>query len=131
MSDTPDNPVNSAADAAAPAGKAIPWMTLLIAGLAVCAVGGLGFGWQALSHQRELEKELVRRQDSSNTEAVEARTLARQAQELSRDTAAKVALLDARLAEVAMQRAQLEDLMQQLSRSRDENLIGDIEAAIH
>jgi len=34
------------------------------------------------------------------------------------------------LSEVALQRAQLEDLMQSLSRSRDENLVVDIESAI-
>ena len=47
-----------------------------------------------------------------------------------RDTAAKVALLDARLAEVALQRGQLEELIQSMSRSRGENVVGDIEAAI-
>ena len=56
--------------------------------------------------------------------------LARQAQEGMRDAAAKVALLEARVAEVAVQRSQLEDLIQSLSRSRDENLLVDIEAAI-
>ena len=44
--------------------------------------------------------------------------------------AAKVALLEARLAEVAVQRGQLEELLQSLTRSRDENMIVDIEAAI-
>jgi uroporphyrin-3 C-methyltransferase len=41
-----------------------------------------------------------------------------------------VALLDARLSEVALQRTQLEELMQSLSRSRDENLVVDIESAL-
>jgi uroporphyrin-3 C-methyltransferase len=52
------------------------------------------------------------------------------AQQLTRDIAAKVALLDARLAEVALQRGQLEELIQSMSRSRDENVIVDIEASI-
>ena len=47
-----------------------------------------------------------------------------------RDTAARLALLEARVAEVALQRSQLEELMQSLSRSRDENLVVDIEAAV-
>jgi uroporphyrin-3 C-methyltransferase len=46
------------------------------------------------------------------------------------EAAAKVALLEARVAEVAIQRTQLEDLIQSLSRSRDENLLVDIDAAI-
>ena len=58
------------------------------------------------------------------------RLLARQAQDATRDAAAKVALLEARLAEVALQRGQLEELVQSLSRSRDENLVVDIEAAM-
>jgi uroporphyrin-3 C-methyltransferase len=37
---------------------------------------------------------------------------------------------EARLGEVALQRSQLEDLMQSLSRSRDENLVVDIESAM-
>ena len=51
-------------------------------------------------------------------------------QENARDTAAKVALLEARVAEVAVQRGQLEELIQSLSRSRDENVLVDIEAAM-
>jgi uroporphyrin-3 C-methyltransferase len=37
---------------------------------------------------------------------------------------------DAKLAEVALQRTQLEELMQSLSRSRDENLVVDIDSAV-
>jgi uroporphyrin-3 C-methyltransferase len=61
---------------------------------------------------------------------LEAKTWAKQAQETVQDSAARVALLEARLAEVALQRTQLEDLMQSLSRSRDENLLVDIESAL-
>src|SRR6185295_4673820 len=56
--------------------------------------------------------------------------MARQAQEVARDSAAKVALLEAKLAEVAIQRSQLEDLIQSLSRSRDENVLVDIDAGL-
>ena len=63
-------------------------------------------------------------------QAVEARAIARQAQELARDTAARLAVSDIKLSEVALQRTQLEDLIQSLSRSRDENLVVDIESAV-
>ena len=56
--------------------------------------------------------------------------LAKQAQGGMADTAAKVALLEARVAEVGVQRTQLEDLIQSLSRSRDENLLVDVEAGL-
>ena len=56
--------------------------------------------------------------------------MARQAEELVRDTAARLSVAEARVSEVALQRSQLEELMQSLSRSRDENLVVDIESAI-
>ena len=48
----------------------------------------------------------------------------------AREAAAKMALLEARVAETSMQRTQLEDLIQSLARSRDENVLADVEAAI-
>ena len=48
----------------------------------------------------------------------------------ARETAARVAVFDARLSEISLQRTQLEDLMQSLARSRDENLVVDIESAV-
>jgi uroporphyrin-3 C-methyltransferase len=114
----------------APGPKSPPWLPALAAGLAVLSVAALGLAWQGQTRLKELEQELVRRQADSQSEASEARTLARQAQDLTRDTAAKVALLDARLAEVALQRGQLEELIQSMSRSRDENVIGDVEASL-
>lgn len=110
--------------------KPLPWMQLAAAGLCVLSLAALTLAWQGQVKLKELERELVRRQAGSQSEASEARTLAREAQDLSRDSAAKIALLDARLAEVALQRGQLEELIQSMSRSRDENVIGDIEASI-
>ena len=105
----------------------LPWLLALLgAAVLLCVV----LAWQSLSRQQSLEQELVRRQEASQAQATEARLAAKQSAELVRDTAAKVSLLDARLAEVALQRGQLEELIQSMSRSRDENVIGDIEAAI-
>ena len=101
------------------------WFALV----AACAITGW-MAWQASERVRTLEQELVRRQQSSQDNATEARVLARQAQELARDTAARAALIEARLSEVTVQRSQLDDLIQSLSRSRDENLVVDIDAAL-
>ncbi|MBO9686442.1 MAG: uroporphyrinogen-III C-methyltransferase [Mitsuaria chitosanitabida] len=98
--------------------------------IGLVALLGLGLAWQSQQRLKQVEQELVRRQDTSQSEANLAREQARIAQDLSRDTAAKVALLDARLAEVAVQREQLETLMQSVSRSRDENVVGDIEGSL-
>jgi len=83
--------------------------------------------WQKVGGMQE---QLARQSADAMTQSMEARTLARQAQETVRDTAARLALNETRVAEVALQRSQLEDLMQSLSRSRDENLVVDIEAAV-
>jgi len=103
------------------------WLTALLALLAVAA---LWLAWQTSQRMRSLEQELVRRQQESQTLATEARVLARQAQDVSRDAAAKVALMESRVAENTLQRSQLEELLQALTRSRDENMLADIEAAV-
>ncbi|MBC7734507.1 MAG: uroporphyrinogen-III C-methyltransferase [Bacteriovorax sp.] len=86
--------------------------------------------WRTDQRSAGLEQELVRRQQDSAGQSAEAHMLAKQAQQGAIETAAKVALLEARLAEVTVQRSQLDDLIQSLSRSRDENLLVDVEAAI-
>lgn len=127
-------PVVAAAEPAAPpppSASALPaWLPWLLALLGVAVLLCVVLVWQSLSRQQSLEQELVRRQEASQAQATEAQVAAKQSAELVRDTAAKVSLLDARLAEVALQRGQLEDLIQSMSRSRDENVVGDIEAAL-
>jgi len=98
--------------------------------LLLISLAALALAWQGYSRQQSLEELLVRRQEANQADASNAKANAKAAQDLARDTAAKVALLDARLAEVALQRAQLEELMQSMSRSRDENIVNDIEAAV-
>jgi uroporphyrin-3 C-methyltransferase len=106
------------------------WLLPALVLLAVLALAGIWLGWSNREQSRGLEREIVRRVQSSNEHADEARLLAKAAADGARDTAAKLALLDARLAEVALQRSQLEDLIQSLSRSRDENAVADIDSAI-
>ncbi|HOM13647.1 MAG TPA: uroporphyrinogen-III C-methyltransferase [Rubrivivax sp.] len=96
---------------------------------ALCAAAVMS-AWNTQQRVKGLEQQLVKRQEDSGAQAAEAQMLARQAQDSSRDAAAKVALLEARLAEVALQRTQLEELIQALSRSRDENLLAEVEATI-
>ncbi|MEY4748143.1 MAG: hypothetical protein RIQ60_357 [Pseudomonadota bacterium] len=106
------------------------WFLPALLLLALLSVAGVWLGWGNREQARGLEREIVRRVQSSTEHADEARLLAKQAADGARDTAAKLALLDARLAEVALQRSQLEDLIQSLSRSRDENAVADIDASI-
>ena len=109
-------------------GMALPrpvlFLLVLLSGLSLLVSSLL---WQRLS---AVQEQLARQSADSGMQAVEARTLARQAQDVARDTAARQAVMESRLSEVALQRTQLEELMQSLSRSRDENLVVDIESAI-
>lgn len=95
--------------------------------ISVLSLGASFMLWQKLSN---IQEQLARQSADAGTNAIEARALARQAQELARETAARQALTDTRLGEVALQRTQLEELIQGLSRSRDENLLADIESAL-
>lgn len=104
------------------------WVVLaLVALVAVLALVLSFMMWQKLSR---IQEQLARQSADTGQQALEAKTWAKQSQELVQDSAARVALMEARLAEVALQRTQLEELMQSLSRSRDENLLVDIEAAL-
>jgi len=96
---------------------AVSLLALLVSGLL----------WQKLS---TIQEQLARQSGDATAQSVEARATAKQAQDLARESAARVAVFDARLSEVSLQRTQLEELMQSLSRSRDENLVVDIESGI-
>jgi uroporphyrin-III C-methyltransferase len=98
--------------------------------LAVLSVASLSLVWSTQQRVKTLEQELVRRQQSSQDQSTEARLLARQAHDAAADVAAKLALVEARVAESALQRTQVEELIQSLSRSRDENVLADVEAAV-
>lgn len=98
--------------------------------LAAAATAALVLAWNTQQRVKTLEAELVKRQQDSGSQATEARTLARQAELTSREVAAKLALLEARVAETSIQRTQLEDLIQSLARSRDENVLADVDAAV-
>jgi uroporphyrin-III C-methyltransferase len=104
--------------------RGVVYLFLAVSALALAASFML---WQKLSN---IQEQLARQSADNGNTAVEARTLAKQAQELARETAARQALNDTRLSEVALQRSQIEELMQSLSRSRDENLVVDIESGL-
>ncbi len=105
-------------------------LSLAVLVVALLAIVAIVFAWRADQRVRGSERELVKRQQDSAVLTTEANLLARQAQEGARDAAAKVALLEARLNEVTVQRSQLEALVQSVARSRDENLVADSEATL-
>ena len=114
----------------APTQTPAPRSPLFLQVVAVVAITGAvtsAFLWQKLSN---IQEQLARQSAEAGGQASQARDTAKQAQELALETAAKLAVTEARLGEVSLQRTQLEELMQSLSRSRDENLVVDIESAV-
>jgi uroporphyrin-3 C-methyltransferase len=129
-----DNPIPNSNTEVLTDANASVWKNNLVkwvfAGVAVLAlIGALVSVWTVFK-LNGIQEILAKQTSDVSTQAVEARVSAKQAEELARDTAARLAVTDAKLSEVSLQRAQLEDLMQSLSRSRDENLVVDIESAI-
>ena len=103
---------------------------LLVTIVGAVAIAGLASSfmlWQKLSN---IQEQLARQTADSGAQAIEARTMAREAADVARDTSARLTVAESRVSEVALQRTQLEELMQSLSRSRDENLVVDIESGL-
>ena len=100
------------------------WAPLVLAATAVIFSGLL---WEKLSR---IQGQLARQSADAGQQSLEAKAWAKQAQESVKDSAARMALVESRLGEAALQRTQLEELIQTLSRSRDENLVLDIESSL-
>ncbi|MGA8516036.1 MAG: uroporphyrinogen-III C-methyltransferase, partial [Burkholderiaceae bacterium] len=86
-----------------------------------------GLLWSKLSH---IQETLARQSADASAQSVEAKTLAKAAQDAVRETTTRQSMMEAKLSEVALQRTQLEELMQSLSRSRDDTLVVDIDSAL-
>jgi uroporphyrin-III C-methyltransferase len=125
MNETVSSPAKAVA---APTRSAVQrWVTIIL--IAACAVLALAVGslWIRLSH---LQQNLARQSLASSIEATEARTLAKTAQETSRELGTRLGVMESKVSEVALQRTQLEGLIQSLSRSRDDNMVVDMDAAL-
>lgn len=104
-----------------------PWLVWAAGALAVAALALSALLWQRLGRMQE---QLARQSQDAGQQSLEAKAWAKQAQDTVKDNAARLGLIEGRLGEVALQRGQLEELIQSLSRSRDENLVVDIEAGL-
>jgi uroporphyrin-3 C-methyltransferase len=133
MTPDPASPENPAPPPAAPAparsrGKpAGRKLTLAVVALAVL----LGGQWlETRLRLSAVQEELARRLAESDGHSREARAIARQNQEALQALAAKVGALEAQLAESQGQQLALESMYQEMSRSRDERLIAEVEQAV-
>jgi uroporphyrin-3 C-methyltransferase len=112
-----------------------PRSWLLLAWIAAVAFGVMSVAafvsaWHTQQRVKSLEQELVKRQQTSQDDATEAKLLSKQALDSVREANGKLGVLDERVAESQLQRSQVEDLIQSLSRSRDENVLADVEAGL-
>lgn len=100
------------------------WGAWALAALALIATVLL---WQKVASMQE---QLARQSADATSRSVEARTLARQAEAEVRAATGKLAALEGRVSDLAAYRAQVEALVQSVSRTRDENLAIELESAL-
>jgi len=96
----------------------------------VLALAALAWTYTLVQRVERSEQEMARRAADSLAEAVAARELAAAAEAQSKDSAARLGLAELRLAEVALQRSQLEELMLAVARARDDTLVHDLESSV-
>ncbi len=102
--------------------------SVLLASLAL-----LLLGWQWLETRirlDDLQQELAKRLSASDAMVNESRALSRQNQEMLQALTAKTGALEAKLAEAQSQQLALESMYQELSRTRDERILAEIEQAV-
>jgi uroporphyrin-3 C-methyltransferase len=126
--DMNESPPPVPADGAALARRKRRIASIAIVGALVLAGA---YGWyDARSRIGATQEELARRLRDIEADSREAKLLARQAQETMRESQAKIALLDGKLAESQSQQLALESLYQELSRNRDEWALAEIEQVL-
>jgi len=111
-------------------GKLISSMTLTQLTLAVLVVV---FVWQwidAHSQLNQVQQEVARRLAEVEGSSKANQTLVTQNQELVRELGGKLSLLESKFAETASQRAALDALYQEMSSSRDQTALADVEQMV-
>lgn len=122
---TPPESLPKATETAGPARS--PMLVWASAAVAVAALALSALLWQKVLRMQE---QLARQSTDAGKVSLEAKAWARQAQDSANETAGRLGLMEGRLAEVALQRNQLDTLIQTLSRSRDEQLLVETEATL-
>ena len=108
----------------APAAPGWTWLSLLL------AAAGLASGVLAWNKVQSMQEVLAQQTAQANAQAQQAQTVAKEAQDQVLAANARLTVAEARLAEVSLQRGQLEELVHKLSRTREDTLALDLEAAM-
>ncbi len=123
-------PAASTAPAPAPStfgSRALVLLALVSLPLAALSLVVSAWLWQKLG---QTQQEMARRSQDSTLQVEQASKVSAQAEALTKELDARLTVAEVRLSEVSLQRSQLEELMLSLSRSRDDNLVQDLESAL-
>ena len=133
MSDAPSGsstPSPTPAPAPSSARRASRAQALALVALGLAVLLTVLFWFDTRSRIDSTQQELARRLRDIESDAREARALARAAQDAQRDAQTRLGQLEAKLAESQSQQLALESLYQELSRNRDEWQLAEIEQVL-
>jgi len=124
MNDAPQPAVRTAR------GKAEAWLRPAVVVLAIVTAALAAAWWSTRADLTALRDEVAQRLRDAGNESKEARIVARETQEAVRDAQAKIGALEAKHLESQSQQLALESLYQELSRSRDEWVLAEVEQTL-
>lgn|GEM_PF-5261495 len=104
------------------------WLAGLATVLAVAAGLAALLLWQKLAN---IQEALAQQSAQATQQSAEALALAKQSATLAQDATAQLTLAQARLNELSTQRSQVDELLQSLTKAKDDSLLVDVEAALH
>jgi uroporphyrin-3 C-methyltransferase len=106
------------------------WLPAAVFALAIAVVLLAGAWWSTRSELTELRDGVAKQLREAGTDARDSRTIAREVQEGVRDAQARIGALEAKLLESQSQQLGLQALYQELSRSRDEWVLAEVEQTL-
>jgi uroporphyrin-3 C-methyltransferase len=111
-------------------GRAQAWLRPALVALALVGVALAWAWWSTRAELAAVREEVAERLRDAANESKEARVVAREAQEAVRDAQAKIGALEAKHLESQSQQLGLESLYQELSRSRDDWVLAEVEQTL-
>jgi uncharacterized protein HemX len=108
-------------------GRAEAWLRPAVVALVLVAAALAWAWWSTRAELAAVREEVAERLRDAANESKEARVVAREAQEAVRDAQAKIGALEAKHLESQSQQLGLESLFQELSRSRDDWVLAEVE----
>jgi uroporphyrin-3 C-methyltransferase len=106
------------------------WLSAAVFALAIAVVLLAGAWWSTRSELTELRGGVAKQLREAGTDARDSRTIAKEVQEAVRDAQARIGALEAKLLESQSQQLGLQALYQELSRSRDEWVLAEVEQTL-